>query len=303
MPAKKVMDGTAVTIRCAHGDTVLYPVAKVTMEIGGEKVVVEAAVSKTLPASVLLRTDIPVLTKLLGNEPNKLPEPAEEAFVIHTRAQTRRLQVEERRRLQKEQESGAQPHPIDDNAPSREKESDHKVERNEEEVEARSEDTRIAGEEEGDNPETEEEVMISNEFEEDLFSRSKERTKQTRSQKRAARQLHFTEIPLSKHPMDISTEEFHQLQEVDGTLEGIHRAAEGHVSTAGAGFFKRGEVIYRRWTPPGKEEGETSIDQPRPCRQTVLQVAHSIPLAEHMGRDKTTPAVTLLLANLVQGCG
>ena len=87
--------------------------------------------------------------------------------------------------------------------------------------------------------------------------------------------------------MDISTEEFHQLQEVDGTLEGIHRAAEGHVSTAGAGFFKRGEVIYRRWTPPGKEEGETSIDQPHPCQQTVLQVAHSIPLAEHMGRDKT----------------
>ena len=58
--AKKVMDGTAVTIRCAHGDTVLYPLAKVTMEIGGEKVVVEAAVSKTLPASVLLGTDIPV---------------------------------------------------------------------------------------------------------------------------------------------------------------------------------------------------------------------------------------------------
>ena len=198
------------------------------------------------------------MTKLLGNEPNKLPEPAEEAFVIHTRAQTRRLQVEERRRLQKEQESGAQPHPIDDNTPSREKESDHKVESNEEEVEARSEDTRIVGEEEGANPETEEEVMISNEFEEDLFNRSKERTKQTRSQKRAARQVHFTEMPLSKHPMDISTEEFHQLQEVDGTLEGIHRAAGGHVSTAGAGFFKHGEVIYRRWTPPGREEGETS---------------------------------------------
>jgi len=134
-------------------------------------------------------------------------------------------------------------------------------------VEARSEDTRIVGEEERTNPEVEEEVMIGNEFEEDLFSPSKERTKQTRSQKRAARQLHFTEgreMPSSKHPMDISTEEFRQLQEVDGTLEGICRAVGGHVSTAGAGFFKHDAVIYRRWTPPGREE-EMSIDQPRPC--------------------------------------
>ena len=109
--AKKMIDRTAVTIRCAHGNTILYPLAEVTMEIGGEKVVVKAAVSETLPALDLPGTDVPVLTKLLGDESCMLSELAEEAFVVHTRAQMRRRQDEEEKRLQREVEGGAQPHP------------------------------------------------------------------------------------------------------------------------------------------------------------------------------------------------
>ena len=163
------------------------------------------------------------------------------------------------------------------------------------------------GKEEGANPEME--VVIGNEFEEDLFSPSKEKTKQTRSQKQAARHSHFTEgmrMPPTKHPLDIPTEEFHQLQEEDCTLEGICRAARGDVSTAGVGFFKCNGVIYRRRTPPGREAGEMFIDQlvlPCPCRQTVLQVLHSTCWTHGKREDSSAPAATLLMAYLVQRCG
>ena len=48
VPAKKVQEGYVVTIRCAHGDTVLYPLANVKLEVGGREVEVEAAISDTL---------------------------------------------------------------------------------------------------------------------------------------------------------------------------------------------------------------------------------------------------------------
>ena len=50
--------GYAVAIRCAHGDTVLYPLAKISLEVEGQSIDVEAATSETLPMSVLLGTDI-----------------------------------------------------------------------------------------------------------------------------------------------------------------------------------------------------------------------------------------------------
>ena len=51
----------------AHGDTVLYPLAKVNMEINGIPIEVEAAVSSTLPVSVLLGEDVPELKQLVGS--------------------------------------------------------------------------------------------------------------------------------------------------------------------------------------------------------------------------------------------
>ena len=66
VPKNKILEGAAVTIRCAHGDTVRYPLARVNIEVQGRRVTVEAAVSTTLPASVLLGTDVQELTTLLG---------------------------------------------------------------------------------------------------------------------------------------------------------------------------------------------------------------------------------------------
>ena len=58
VPENKRLDGS-VAIRCAHGDTVEYPLATVDISIGDQKFTVEAGVADALPASVLLGTDIP----------------------------------------------------------------------------------------------------------------------------------------------------------------------------------------------------------------------------------------------------
>ena len=65
VPRKKMLQGEAVTIRCAHGDNALYPLAMVDLVVDGVPLTVEAAVSKTLPVSVLLGTDVPELVRFL----------------------------------------------------------------------------------------------------------------------------------------------------------------------------------------------------------------------------------------------
>ena len=68
VPETSVLDAEAVAIRCAHGDTVLYPLAKISLEVEGRSIEVEAAISETLPMSVLLGTDVPELPELLRGD-------------------------------------------------------------------------------------------------------------------------------------------------------------------------------------------------------------------------------------------
>ena len=53
-----------VAIRCAHGDTMLYPVAQLELEAAGLPLCVKA-VSKSSPVPILLGTDIAELCQLL----------------------------------------------------------------------------------------------------------------------------------------------------------------------------------------------------------------------------------------------
>ena len=61
-----MLQGEAVTIQCAHGDNALYPLAKVDLVVKGVPLSVEATVSKTLPVSVLLGTDVHELVQFVG---------------------------------------------------------------------------------------------------------------------------------------------------------------------------------------------------------------------------------------------
>ena len=112
MPIHKVQDGDVSTIRCAHGDTVLYPLAKVTLEVGGRRMEVEAAISDTLPMSALLGTDVPELGDLIGRDIPPTQPTKDEAFVVTTRTQAKKREEEEAVQHQKELESGVQPNPL-----------------------------------------------------------------------------------------------------------------------------------------------------------------------------------------------
>ena len=53
VPEEVFLEGKAITVCCALGDTVLYHLAKVHMEVKGKPIEVEAAVSDRLPVGVL----------------------------------------------------------------------------------------------------------------------------------------------------------------------------------------------------------------------------------------------------------
>ncbi len=89
VPQSNIREGDVTTIRCAHGDTVLYPLAEVELEVEGKRIVVEAAVSETLPMSVLLGTDMAELRDLLGNHRK------DEALAVVTRVRAKHQQEKE----------------------------------------------------------------------------------------------------------------------------------------------------------------------------------------------------------------
>ena len=99
-------------IRCAHGDEVSYPLAQVEIAVGGQVLAVEAGVSRTLPVSVLLGTDVPQLVNLLSGEKGGVEAGEgmpDEALAVTTRAQTRRNAEETILREQRQLDSGVQP--------------------------------------------------------------------------------------------------------------------------------------------------------------------------------------------------
>ena len=84
------------------------------------------------------------------------------------------------------------------------------------------------------------------------------------------------------------------LQEGDESLAAVRKEAERGIRQAERGFFKKDGLIYRRWMPPGRHEEELMVEQlvlPRKCRRVVLELAHSIPLAGHMGKNKTAQRI------------
>ena len=80
-------------------------------------------------------------------------------------------------------------------------------------------------------------------------------------------------------------------QQTDPTLQKIRKLASSASTEekfGGATFFYRGGLIYRRWSP--KKRDALSWDQlvlPQQCRQLILNIAHDLPTAGHLGTNKT----------------
>ena len=88
--------------------------------------------------------------------------------------------------------------------------------------------------------------------------------------------------------LDISTQELRECQKQDDTLAGIRRVAEANDDDEKEFFWREG-LLYRRWCPSRQGE-DAAVEQlvlPRRCRRAVLDLAHEIPVAGHLGKEKT----------------
>ena len=235
-----------VTIQCAHGDSVSYPLAVVKINIAGKDIVTTATVSSTFPASALLGWDVPELVTLVsaGSDPTGPPE--EDVLAVLTR-------------LRKRQHPGSGP---------------------ETGVEARASPSPIDATP-NTKLETEAELFEFN-FDDSFFSTpGSPQAVLTRSQKRENRDTGNDADP--RDALDVSAQKLQALQESDGSLQQARMIADGMTSAmAGEKFFRCDGVLYRRFTPPGTDDDVHDIEQlvlPTQCRPAVLQLAHNIPMA------------------------
>ena len=81
-----------------------------------------------------------------------------------------------------------------------------------------------------------------------------------------------------KHVLDLSAAKLKELQEQDKTLQSVRENADRSPTTSK--FYYRDGLLYRRWTPPGRDDGELDVEQlvlPKSCRRKkVLEIAHEI---------------------------
>ena len=93
-----------------------FPLAEVEISASSRVLTVEAGVSRTLPASVILGTDVPELITLFREAQEGVAQAkelkADEVMAVMTRAQTRKQIEEEEEQEQKEAATGIQPQEI-----------------------------------------------------------------------------------------------------------------------------------------------------------------------------------------------
>ena len=257
VPRGKVLVGQGVAIRCAHGESVRYPLADIEVEDGSRQFVVRAGVADQLPIQILLGRDVPMLLELLTEDPETKPELA----AVTTRSQLRRVQVAESSEPISTDKVVVEPIGVDQIV-----------------VEPKTKDQVVVDEPEGGNP--------GMNFADDLFEGGHERHQLTRSQKRVKRHAQA----MANDPSGISSMTRDQLIECqlpDATLEAARAEAAGDGDTTR--FFRRDGLLCRR------RKGDAVTDQlvlPVECRPRVMAVAHAIPLGGHLGKPKTTQRVT-----------
>ena len=288
----KLLEGEAVTVRCAHGDTVLYPLSEVELELAGKKMVVRAAISENVPASVLLGTDVPELGSLLSVENLKIGRNRDSYAV--TRAQARKDAEEEKARLFKEAVSDVRPTPLlsEISEGQDSEESDHEI--SDSEVDD-SGTNMEANEREECQPQNSSDDWLGT-FDENLFEPGKAKKPLSHREKRKdgheaglvrAKDKPRKKIDKTKINPPVTKSELVRLQETDGTLAVIRKKA-GDASSSE--FFWREGVLYKHWRPDAHREVE-QIVLPKQCRRTVLELAHSIPMGGHLGKKKTTSRI------------
>ena len=244
---------------CAHGDVTSQPLAEVDIELDGDFSPMVVGVAETLPLSVLLGRDFPGLPRLLATRPQ---EGWKEALLMMTRERKRREQAEA---IRLASSMTATSKPLVDLSPDSELPTASGTQSSSSRVEQKR-----SGEEVPDGRGAE------------LAGESGETAKPD-------------PIPETE-PLKASSEQLKEAQRKDETLQQVWRWANGDGPwEENVTFFIREGLLHRRWRPKGSDNGDCWTTEqlvlPESMRQDVMRLAHEIPLAGHMGKQKTTARI------------
>ena len=107
-----------------------------------------------------------------------------------------------------------------------------------------------------------------------------------RSEKREDRYKHARQkFMVGDMTLDISRQDLFQLQEEDHRIQSLRKNNPQLL-------VEQNGLLYYLWTPKDSEETIEQLILPKQCYQTVCKLAHTIPLAGHLGRDKTIKRIT-----------
>ena len=270
VPKHKLLTDKSVFIKCAHGDTVRYPLARVNIEIEGATYCLEVAVSDKIPMSVLLGRDVPQLVCVHGAATGArvTPQVATSVLAATTRSKAREIERRELEVSRREKEGGAVTSAVLEELKT--PKIDDSTMTAEEPVE--EEDTAQL-----DRADTEEEEWLGASFDDSIF-------------------LEKESAGTEESPnLNVGPEEIAKLQQSDETLAKVREEAMAGNEKGTTQFYEKKGLLWRISGPRTLEsiEGE-KVEQlvlPRQCRQAVLKLAHEIPLSGHLGKRKTVQRI------------
>eukprot|EP00731_Ephydatia_muelleri_P007395 Em0003g1643a len=277
------MVGSSIIVKCAHGDEVAYPVARVKIVVEGVTYTLDVAVSDSLPVSVLLGRDVPDLVNIGKTKRKFSCVGVRDVMAVTTRAQARAKRAEESQLAEREQREAAVTTEVDSS-------QNHPVAPKESEETATITDQDTSTREDQGQGWTKECPGVA--FDAELFEEKSS--------------------PDASLGVNISATELGVLQKADPTLSLIWEKGIGKGDGTEARYFEQKGLLWRRWNDQTHSEEEVrQLVLPTQCRKAVLQLAHEIPLSGHLGKKKTLqrvlqrfywPSVCRDVANWCRSC-
>ena len=127
------------------------------------------------------------------------------------------------------------------------------------------------------------------------------------------------EVPTSTlqepNPLEANADTMRQWQATDPTLAKAQDGAKDEENDVRVGFYYNNGLLHRKWQPEGSTDGDVRTCKQlvliQQCQQAVLQLAHDVPTAGHMGITRTNdrllqryyrPGVFTDTANYYRSC-
>ena len=245
-----LLDGE-VEIKCAHGDTMAYPLAAIKISIDGRDIITTAAVSSTVPASVLLGWDVPELTTYLpGTKPDQ--PPAVGTALVTTRSRTRQ-----------QEDDPAKPDTPDEDHPC--------------DYQASEPDSIFAN--------LDDTLFSPAGTQRPTLTRSQKREDRRRYRLEIGAD---PEINISAEEICTLQEADVSLQHARAVADGAPTAAAGERFFRREGLLYR---RYAPPGANDDTDSIEQLVLPTTCRPTILKLAHNIPMAGHLGKKKTADRI------------